>query len=147
MTEKHTPKLDHFINDGLFAQTLAKRHLLGHSFKESLPREAVLLFRVIAQAGSVSTRFGFNDPSTDPAFRDRLQHTNLTYLAAKKAVGVTAAVHIACTMSGQEQALEARAFVDKRGESLPKALLGILTEKAESAGASKLQTAAKQAKT
>lgn len=135
LVEKHCPKYSHFCNDSTFSTALAKKHLLGHAFKDSLAQEAGALFRSIAQLVQIAIDFGLPPPDKNKLSADIIERANLTYASAKEAVLCTAAANVIISFTGEQRNSIARDLVASKGPMLPKALLAALKEFADKAPA------------
>lgn len=124
--EKKTPRYDHIVNDKVFIQNLAARHLCQNAARATLSADVVALFHSMAQLTSFQKTAGLPDFKDDARFKDIVDHADGIFTAGRQAVVVIAACNVALTKTGEEQKREAEDMIKKRGAELPQALLEFL---------------------
>ena len=125
---KLCPKYNHFCNDVAFSSALARKHLLGHVFKDQLLKEAGVLWRSISQLVPLAAELSLDHPSKNKVSSEVVEQANMTYQAAKHAIMCTAACNIIINFDGDTRIAKASDFCEKKGSLLPKALHAALKE-------------------
>ena len=131
--DKLTPKYSHFLNQALFVQTLAKRHLLnaaGEKTREQLGIDCMRLWQSIAQISTLYKRFKMADPKTMPAYNDIIEQSEVVWCGARDALMIVSACRIALVFKGEQQATSAAGLLGKKSAAcIPKSLMDLLKSK------------------
>ena len=117
------------MNDTTRSVGLLRRHLLQHLAKDNLGKEVVCLLKAMLQLTSVAHAFGLRRPPEDLSHTDSVEHADLVYKSAKRAVTCIVATNVLLNFGVVELAQEGAKLVEQRGAELPKALLNALQAK------------------
>lgn len=140
VTEKHTPKYQHFANSTVFARSLVKKHLLQNKNIDPLSTNVCELFAGMSHIGHLVSHLDLPDPRATE-HGDAMEFMDLTYNSARVTLEVIAAATILLSVSGAAQRSQAAQFLARPKLSIPKAML---TELQQAAGLSIAGTAIKR---
>jgi hypothetical protein len=122
--EQRIPKTDHICNDKIFVKTLVKKALLTNTaLNKILSSETIKLFHALSQLGVLHKRFGLEDPSKHPVYCDIINHAQACFDNAKYTVSIIAAATVIIILKGPQQKAEASVLLEKKKDSLPKAIV------------------------
>jgi hypothetical protein len=122
--EKYVPNYSHIATEDRVNMTLAKRHLLGWSFRTQLNDKTILLFHSLADVSRFHTSLGLSPiMSEDLQWKDAVDSSTALFRLAKQAISTIAAVNVLCELSGREQLDNASAILTTGAKEIPNSLV------------------------
>ena len=126
--EQSTPRWQHIVNDKEYRPILAKRQLLGHPKRSTLPVIKDQLFDALAAMAQLHTTLGIPSPNVHPKTQEFYEHAEKVRKDADEALDSMAGVSVVEEFGKPEEAnvLAPQLLSEWKGQKKPESLLNKL---------------------